>query len=180
MEKEREILTPENFGEMYAMWRLGEGLYPPDEGDMIITLAGGTQERSLTLNELAREMGLIMLPYLSTNPDVGFESFRRNLRNIARIGKASYYEGQLLSEYPYRQIIEECYKACDSFGKHPTVMMVYIKFSKGQKIQMLQYAHLKCNIYMSYGVKHLDVNISYDNDSDEEIEFSGTIQTWIA
>lgn len=180
MGKELEKLTPENFGEMYVRWKLEEGLYSPEDGDMIITLVEDAKERSLTLNEFAKELGLIMLPHLSKNPDVGFESFCRNLRNIAKIGKASYYEGELPSERPYNQILDECYKACDSFGKQPSVMMVYIRFGKEQKIQMLQYAHLKCYIYMSYGVKHLDVNIAYDNDEDETMSATGTIQMWIA
>lgn len=180
MEKNKDELSAEMLGEMYVKWRLEEGLYSADDGEKIISIAKDSDEHNITLNDLAREIGTIMIPYLSTHPDVGLESFNRNLRNIAKIGKVSYYEGKLSSEYPYRQIIEECYKACDNFGKQPTVMIVYIRFGKRQKIQMLQYAHLKCYIYMSYGVKHLDVNISSGNDSDEAIEFSGTIQAWIA
>lgn len=179
MGKERENLTPDNFGEMYVRWRLDEGLYSPEEGDKVISVTEGSDERSLTVNEFAKEVGMIMLPYLSAHPDIGFESFHRTLRNMAKIGKVSYYEGKLSSEYPYDQILKESYKACDSFGKQPTVMVVYIKFGKRQKIQMLQYAHLKCYIYMSYGVKYLDVNISYDND-DETMSSTGTIQMWIA
>ena len=180
MGKERENLTPENFGEMYVRWRLDEGLYTPEEGDKVISVIEGSDERALTVNEFAKEVGMIMLPYLSTHPDVGLESFHRTLRNIAKIGKVSYYEGKLSSEYPYDQILKESYKSCDSFGKQPTVMVEYIKFGKGQKIQMLQYAHLKCNIYMSYGVKHLDVNVTFDNDADSPVDSIGTIQIWIA
>ena len=64
--------------------------------------------------------------------------------------------------------------------KYVDVMVEYIKFGKGQKIQMLQYAYLKCNIYMSYGVKHLDVNVTFDNDADSPVDSIGTIQIWIA
>ena len=180
MEKNKNELTAEMFGEMYVKWRLEEGLYSSDKGDVVISVNEDSGERSVTLNQLAREMGTTMLPYLATHPDVGFESFNRNLWNIAKIGKVSYYEGKLSSEYPYCQIIEECYKACDNLGKQPTVMIVYIRFGKGQKIQMLQYAHLKCYIYMSYGIKYLDVNISYDNDEDETMSTTGTTQMWIA
>lgn len=180
MEKNKEELTAEMFGEMYVKWRLEEGLYSSDKGDMVIPVNEDSGERSVTLNQLAREMGMIMLPYLATHPDLGYESFNRNLWNIAKIGKVSYYDGKLSSEYPYRQIIEECYKACDNFEKQPTVMIVYIRFGKGQKIQMLQYAHLKCYIYMSYGVKYLDINISYDNATDDAINPAGSIHIWIA
>lgn len=180
MEKNKEELTAEMFGEMYVKWRLEEGVYTSDKGDVAISVNEDSGERSVTLNQLAREIGTIMLPYLATHPDVGFKSFNRSLWNIAKIGKVSYYEGKLSSEYPYRQIIEECYKACDNFGKQPTVMIVYIRFGKGQKIQMLQYAHLKCYIYMSYGVKYLDVNIAYDNATDDAINPAGSIHMWIA
>ena len=180
MERELEKLTPENFGEMYVKWKLEGGLYSSDEGDMAITLVSDNNVRDLTLNELASEIGMIMLPYLSKNPDVGFESFGKNLKNIAKIGKASYYEGRLTEEYPYSQIINECNRACKNLGKQPNVMIIYITFGKGQKIQMLQYAHLKCYIYMSYGVKYLDVNIYYDNDEDETMSTTGMIQMWIA
>ena len=180
MERELEKLTPENFGEMYVKWKLEGGLYSSDEGDMAITLVSDNNVRDLTLNELASEIGMIMLPYLSKNPDVGFESFGKNLKNIAKIGKASYYEGRLTEEYPYSQIINECNRACKNLGKQPSVMIIYVTFGKGQKIQVLQYAHLKCNIYMLHGVKHLDINISHDSHSNERIGFSGTIQIWIA
>ena len=178
MEKNKDELSAEMFGEMYVRWRLEKGLCSCDKGDMVISVNEDSNERSVTLNQLAREMGTIMLPYLATHPDVGFESFCYDLKHIAKIGNVSYYEGELSSERPYNQILEECTKACDSFGKQPSVMMVYIRFGKGQKIQLLQYVHLKC--YMSCGVKHLDINISYDNATDDAINPAGSIHIWIA
>ena len=71
-------------------------------------------------------------------------------------------------------------KACKQLGQQPIVMLVYIKFRKGQKIQLLQYAHLKARILMCYGVKHLSVNIAYCEDSNQEINNDGSIQIWIA
>lgn len=182
MDKERkqDELTIESFGEMYVTWKLEKGLLSSEDGETSLVITTSDNERTLSANDFAREVGGIMIPYLSTHPDVGFESFIMNLRNIAKIGTVSYHEGKLSSEYPYRQIIDECHKACDNFGKQPTVMMVYIRFGKGQKIQMLQYAHLKCYIYMSYGIKYLDVNISYDNDADETMSTTGTIHMWTA
>ena len=70
MEKNKEELTAEMFGEMYVKWRLEEGLYSSDKGDMAISVNEDSDERSVTLNQLAREMGTTMLPYLATHPDV--------------------------------------------------------------------------------------------------------------
>lgn len=121
-----------------------------------------------------------MMPYLLTHPDIGFEAFQKDIFEISKIGKVSYHEGALTKDYPYSQIIEEYEKACKQFGQQPIVMLVYIKFSKGQKIQLLQYAHLKARILMCYGVKHLSVNVAYCEDSNQEINNDGSIQIWIA
>jgi len=180
MEIEQDELTIESFGEMYVTWRLEKGLLSPRDGETTIVITTSGNERILSADDFAREVGNIMMPYLSTHPDIGFDEFRKDIFEISKIGKLSYHEGVLTTEYPYSQIIEEYEKACKQFGQQPIVMLVYIKFSKGQKIQLLQYAHLKARIFLCYGVKHLSVNIAYCEDSNQEINNDGSIQIWIA
>lgn len=64
MEKNKDELTVEMFGEMYVKWRLEEGVYSSDKGDVVIPVNEDSGERSVTLNQLAREIGTIMLPFL--------------------------------------------------------------------------------------------------------------------
>lgn len=183
MDKERkqDELTIESFGEMFVTWRLKKGLLSSEEGETPIVITTLGNERTISADDFAREVGGIMMPYLSTHPDLGFEEFRKNIFKISKIGIVSYHEGVLTNDYPYSQIIEEYEKACKQFGHQPTVMLVYIKFSKDQKIQLLQYAHLKARIYMCYGVKHLSINIAHGKGSSQEINKNeGSIQIWIA
>lgn len=175
-----DVLTIESFGEMYVTWRLEKGLFSSDGGETPIVITTSNCERILSANDFAREVGSIMMLYLSTHPDLGFEEFRKDLFEISKVGKVFYHEGILTIEYPYSQIIEEYEKAYIQFGQQPTVMLVYIKFSKGQKIQLLQYAHQKAHIFLCYGVKHLSVNIAYCEESNQEMNNGGSIQIWIA
>lgn len=182
MDKERtqEELTTESFGEMYVTWRLEKGLLLSKDGETPIVITALSNERTLSADDFAREVGSIMMPYLSTHPDLGFEEFRKDIFEISKIGKVSYHKGVLTNDYPYSQIIEEYEKSCEQFGQQPTVMLVYIEFSKDQKIQLLQYTHLKARIFLCYGVKHLSVNIAYCEESNQEINNEGSIQIWIA
>lgn len=179
-ETKQDELTIESFGEMYVTWRLEKGLLSSKYGETPIVITTSDNKRTLSANDFAREVGGIMMPYLSTHPDLGFEELRKDIFEISKIGKVSYHEGALTIEYPYSQIIEEYEKACKQFRHQPTVMLVYIKFSKDQKIKLLQYAHLKARIFMCYGVKHLSVNIAYCEESNQEINNEGSIQIWIA
>ena len=81
--RDKDLLTPDGFGETYVTWRLDEGLFS-EEIRTIRYRIGIDEEKELSANELAREIGTIMMPFLSTHPDVGFESFRKTRRIMAK------------------------------------------------------------------------------------------------
>ena len=179
MEKNGDKLTPEAFGEMYVTWRLEEGLFSSEDGERRITLIDSDMRRVIALNDFAREIGAIMMPYLSSHPDVGFDSFRRNLWEMAKVGNVRYHSAKLDNEYPRIQILEAVSSACASYGDcHPSVMTAYVILGRNQKIQMHQYARLKLQVCIKCGIKHLDLNIIYNEDTNpNEI---GSIQIWMA
>ena len=166
MEKNGDKLTPEAFGEMYVTWRLEEGLFSSEDGEKRVTLMDSDMRREIALNDFAREIGAIMMPYLSSHPDVGFDSFRRNLWEMAKIGNVRYHSAKLDDEYPHIQILEAVSSACASHGDcHPSVMTAYVVLGRNQKIHMHQYARLKLQTCLKCGIKHLDLNIIYDEDT---------------
>lgn len=82
-----ELLTIESFGEMFIRQRLQDGLFS-NEGDIkVYYTIDGKEERYLSADDLAREVGYSMLPFLSSHPDVGFDSFRKSLHSMVRHGK---------------------------------------------------------------------------------------------
>lgn len=179
MEKKEDFLNPDEIGEMYVTWRLEEGLFSSEDGERSISLLNSDSRRTLALNDFAREVGAIMMPYLSSHPDVGFESFRSNLWEMAKIGNVTHHSATLDGEYPHRQIFEKVSLTYVDLENRPgTVMNAYIILGKNQKIQMYQYARLKFQICMRYGIKHLDMNIIYDELTNPYD--TGSIQIWMA
>ena len=179
MEKNEDKLTPEAIGEMYVRWRLEEGLFSSEDGEKCLTLINSDKKRSIALNDFAREVGTVMMPYLSSHPDVGFESFYRHLWEMAKIGCVRYHSAKLKGEYPHIEILEAVFSACASYGDcHPSVMTAYVVLGRNQKIQLHQYARLKLQICIKYGIKHLDMNIIYDENTNPNR--MGSIRIWMA
>ena len=119
--RDKDLLTPDGFGEM-----LDEGLFSEDIGSVRYRL-GNEQEKELSVNELAREIGTIMMPFLSTHPDVGFESFRKTMRIMAKSEIVYCHHSPLAGEHPHVMISEAVDAACEAFGsQYPKEMMIYI------------------------------------------------------
>ena len=179
MKKKEEFLTPDDIGEMYVKWRLEEGLFASEGEEKIISLVDKMNHRSISLNDFAREVGEVMMQYLSSHPDVGFESFRRNLWKMGKIGNVGYHSAKLDGECPHIQILEAVSSAYANYEDcNPSVMTAYVVLGSNQKIQMHQYARLKLQTCINYGIKYWDMNITYNADTNSND--IGSIQMWIA
>lgn len=179
MGKKREKL-PREFGEMFVSMRLDEGLIDSGDHEYIRMIGSNTQEMTLTVNDFAREIGHTMLPYLATHPDVGFEGFRVDVRQFAKLGTVFSYKGTVNGKYPFRNIIEETDKVWELFGKKwSSIMVAYLDLSKDQTIQMLQYAHLRIHMNMRFGVNRININIAFREKEDGNNE-TGMIHIWFA
>ena len=121
-----------------------------------------------------------MLPYLATHPDVGFETFREDVRQFAKLGMVFSYKGTVNGKYPFRNIIEKADKAWELFGKkRPSIMVIYLDLGKDQTIQMLQYAHLRIRMNMRFGVNRININIAFREEQEVNNE-TGSIHIWFA
>lgn len=97
-DKRHEKLTPETVGEMYVRWRLEEGLFPNETLGTVRYVVDHSEERELQADSFAREVGQLMMPYLSSHPDVGFNAFRKSVRNMIRKGEVhSTVKGSLMN-----------------------------------------------------------------------------------
>lgn len=164
-DKRHEKLTLEMFGEMYVKWRLEEGLFADETLGTVRYVVGQSEEKVLQADDFAREVGQLMMPYLSSHPDVGFNAFRKSVRNMIRKGEVHSYCERLTDEYPHHQIIDAINNACDSVGcKYHEDMLIYVKLSKGQKIHMIQYKNLNLHIIVHHGVKRHNLCIAFDKD----------------
>ena len=135
MDKKIEELTPESFGEMFVSMRLDDGLIDSGDDEYISVIGSDNPVRTLTVNDFAREIGHTMLPYLATHPDVGFEGFRVDVRQFAKLGTVFSYKGTVNGKYPFRNIIDEADKVWELFGKkRSSVMVIYLDLSKDQTI----------------------------------------------
>lgn len=180
MDKKIEELTPESFGEMFVSMRLDEGLIASGNDEYISVICSDTQQMTLTVNDFAREIGYTMLPYLATHPDVGFETFRDDVRQFAKIGKVFSYKETVIGKYPFRNIIEEADKVMELFGKkRSSIMVIYLDLSKDQTIQMLQYAHLRIHMNMRFGVNRININIASREEHKGNYE-TGSMHIWFA
>ena len=180
MVKKIDELTVESFGEMFVSMRLDEGLIDSGDDEYIRVIGSDAQERSIIVNDFAREIGYTMLHYLATHPDVGFETFREDVRQFAKIGTVFSYKGTVNGKYPFRNIIEEADKVLELFGKkRSSIMVIYLDLSKDQTIQMLQYAHLRIHMNMRFGVNRININIAFREKEDGNNE-TGMIHIWFA
>ena len=80
-DKRNEFLTPETVGEMYVRWRLEEGLFADETLGTVRYVVDHSKERGLQADDFAREVGWLMMPYLASHPDIGFDSFRKSVRH---------------------------------------------------------------------------------------------------
>lgn len=180
-DKRNEFLTPETVGEMYVRWRLEEGLFSNETLGTVRYVVDHSEERELQADAFAREVGQLMMPYLSSHPDVGFNAFRKSVRNMIRKGEVHSYCERLTDEYPHHQIIEAINNACESVGcKYHEDMLIYVKLGKGQKIHMIQYKNLNLHIIVHHGVKRHNLCIAFDTDiKAEPKEDEGVVYVWL-
>ena len=180
-DKRNEFLTPETVGEMYVRWRLEEGLFSNETLGTVRYVVDNSEERELQADDFAREVGQLMMPYLSSHPDVGFNAFRKSVRNMIRKGEVHSYCERLTDEYPHHQIIEAINNACESVGcKYHEDMLIYVKLGKGQKIHMIQYKNLNLHIIVHHGVKRHNLCIAFDKDiKAEPKEDEGAVYVWL-
>ena len=179
-DKSNEFLTPENFGEMYMKWRLEEGLFADETLGTVRYIVGHCEEKEFQADDFAREIGQLMMPYLASHPDIGFEAFRKSVRNMIKKGKVYCHYERLTDEHPHHQIIDAISNACESIGsKYHEDMLIYVKLGKGQKIHMIQYKNLNLHIIVHHGVKRHNLCIAFDKDikaAPEEKE--GFVYVW--
>lgn len=83
-DKKHEKQTPEIFGEMYVNWRLEEGLFADETLGIVRYVVGLSEERLVQADDFAREVGRLMMPYLASHPDIGFDSFRKSVRHCVK------------------------------------------------------------------------------------------------
>lgn len=180
-DKRNEFLTPETVGEMYVRWRLEEGLFSNETLGTVRYVVGQSEERELQADDFAREVGQLMMPYLSSHPDVGFNAFCKSVRNMIRKGEVHSYCERLTDEYPHHQIIEAINNACESVGcKYHDDMLIYVKLGKGQKIHMIQYKNLNLHIIVHHGVKRHNLCIAFDKDiKANHKEDGGFVYVWL-
>lgn len=172
--------TLPEFGEMFVSMRLDEGLIDSGDHEHIRMIGSDTQEMTLTVNDFSREIGHTMLSYLATHPDVGFEEFRVDVLQFAKLGTVFSYKGTVNGKYPFRNIIEETDKVWELFEKkRSSIMVIYLDLSKDQTIQMLQYAHLRIHMNMRFGVNRININIVF-RDKEDGSNYTGRIHIWFA
>lgn len=178
--KDNDYLTPERFGEMYVTCRLDEGLFS-DEFGPVIYQAGDAEARELSANELAAEIGAIMMPYLSTHPDFGFESFSKTVRMMAKMEKVYCHHSELTEEQPYIMISDVVDTVCESFGsQHPDNMMIYVKLGSSQKLYLFQYHMLKEYMLQHHKVGDVDIHMVTSNSPADETAAQGEMYVWLA
>lgn len=180
-DKRNEFLTPDNFGEMYVRWRLEEGLFSDETLGMVRYIVGHSEEREFQADDFARELGQVMMPYLASHPDMGFESFSRSVHNMIKKGKIFCHCERLTDGNPHHQIIDAINNACESIGsKYHEDMLIYVKLSKGQQIHMIQYKNLNLHIIVHHGVKRHNLCITFDKDNKlEPKEDEGFVYVWL-
>ena len=180
-DKRNEFLTPETVGEMYVRWRLEEGLFADETLGTVRYVVDYSEERELHADDFAREVGRLMMPYLASHPDVGFDSFRKSVRNMIKKGKIYCHCERLTDEYPHHQIIDAINNVCDSVGcKYHEDMLIYVKLGKGQKIHMIQYKNLNLHIIVHHGVKRHNLCIAFDKDiKADHKEDGGFVYVWL-
>lgn len=153
--RDKDLLTPDGFGEMYVTWRLDEGLFSEEIGSVRYRI-GSDEEKELSANELAREIGTIMMPFLSTHPDVGFESFRKTMRIMAKSEKVYCYHSTLVGEHPHIRISEAVDTACEAYGtQSPKEIMIYARQGSNQNLYINQYKNLKVHMFLYQGLSML-------------------------
>lgn len=180
MVKRIDELTVESFGEMFVNMRLDEGLIDSGDDEYIRVIGSDTQQMTLTVNDFARGIGYTMFPYLATHPDIGFETFRKDVCQFAKIGTVFSYKGTVNGKYPFRNIINEADKVWELFGKkRSSIMVIYLDLSKDQTIQMLQYAHLRIHMNMRFGVNRININIAFREEQEGNNE-TGMIHIWFS
>lgn len=79
--KGHEKLTLEMLGERYVNWRLEEGLFADETLGIVRYVVGLSEERLVQEDDFAREVGRLMMPYLASHPDIGFNSNRKSVRH---------------------------------------------------------------------------------------------------
>ena len=180
-DKKHEKLTLEMFGEMYVKWRLEEGLFADETLGIVRYVVGHSEERLVQADDFAREVGRLMMPYLASHPDIGFDSFRKSVRNMIKNGKIYCHYERLTDEHPHHQIIDAINNACKSIGsKYQEDMLIYVKLGKGQKIHMIQYKNLNLHIIVHHGVKRHNLCIAFDkNIMAEPKENEGFVYVWL-
>lgn len=180
-DKRNEFLTPEMFGEMYVRWRLEEGLFSNETLGTVRYVVGQSEEKVLQADDFAREVGQLMIPYLSSHPDIGLDAFRKSVRNMIQKGKIYCHCERLTDEHPHHQIIDAINNACESIGsKYHDDMLIYVKLGKGQKIHMIQYKNLKLHIIVHHRVKRHNLCIAFDKDiKAEPKEDEGVVYVWL-
>ena len=178
--RDKDLLTPDRFGEMYVTWRLEEGLFSEEIGSVRYRI-GIDEEKELSVNELAREIGTIMMPFLSTHPDVGFESFRKTMRIMAKAEIVYSYHSPLVGEHPHIRISEAADAACEAYGsQYPKEMMIYVRLGRNQNLYINQYKNLKMHMFLYHGVKHVDIHIFTGHQSAGTPITQGEIYVWLA
>ena len=178
--RNKDNQTPEGFGGMCVTWRLDEGLFSEEIGTVRYR-TDDAEEKELSANELAREIGTIMMPFLTTHPDVGFESFRKTMRIMAKTGNVYCYHSPLAGEHPHIRISEAVDAACEAFGtQYPDEMMIYARLGSNQNLYINQYKNLKVHMFMHHRVKHVDIHIVPDAQSAGTPIVQGEIYVWLA
>lgn len=178
--RNKDNLTPEGFGGMYVTWRLDEGLFSEEIGTVRYR-TGDAEEKELSVNELAREIGTIMMPFLSTHPDVGFESFRKTMRIMAKAVKVYCHHSSLSEEHPHIGISEAVDAACEAFGsQYPEEMMIYVRVGRNQNLYINQYKNLKVHMLLHHRVRHVDIHIATSAQSAGVSPAQGEIYVWLA
>lgn len=131
--------------------------------------------------DFAREVGRLMMPYLASHPDIGFDSFRKSVRNMIKKGKIYCHCERLTDEHSHHQIIDAINNACKSIGsKYHEDMLIYVKLGKGQKIHMIQYKNLNLHIIVHHGVKRHNLCIAFDKDiKANPKEDEGFVYVWL-
>lgn len=176
-----ELLTIESFGEMFIRQRLQDGLFS-NEGDIKVCYTiDGKEERYLSADDLAREVGYTMLPFLSSHPDVGFDSFRKSLHSMVRHGKVISHVRELIGKSPSGQIWDAIESACVQLGnERPNVLMIYLEFGTGQGLKMLQYKRLKLRLWNRLCTGNADI-FMIQKDLYRGIESEkGNVYVWVA
>lgn len=181
MDNTQEELTITTLGEMYVKWRLSDGIIYTYEDRLIRYNSKNGKTRMITANDFCRETGRIMLPYLSSHPDVGFIGFCLDMRDIARFGVVYSHCSALTDEFPHKQIIRAVEKTYADFviGK-PNLLLIYIQLRHDQKIQLFQYACMKAHIQMALSPRRISIYLACLKEHKYESQYNGLIRIWIS